>query len=1410
MRRLKPLLCLAFAHNILTAQTSSSNKCTCDTSSSQIKCGSVTSGQSVECVVKTNQSNLVAESGSSIDVSGTLTIKFDTGVTELWTSAAIDVKSGGTMKVNWDEEKNDDKKNETSTITEIESIVSPVYNSGIFELQDNGGLTVSGGNFYSNVLVNTSKRNGGHSTSGTTTSNGSNASISITGGNFTVRHLSNGKKDNANDNIGITLNNSGTLKVTMFENYGTANLSGGTSTISALANYNKLNISGGTNTITILSNDGTTDIGTKSSTASQSSTATISNGTNNIETLANSGTLNISNGTNTIANFTNAKNGNVTISGGTNNIKKSSTDSTTPTTKTPSTKSTTKGDDDKQDDANLTAQSSFVNQGTLTISGGTNTIANFLNSGTTTISGGTNSFDVLDNRSKLTFGSTTTTRSTNGTSNNIATIKNQLSNYGTASVEINQTLELESTAEFYNYGTLSGSGKIEGGIFNHSGTLSNVKGDMFSNLDFNNFTTITLKNGSSTNEKNVLDKLEVNNFGNNQKTTLEGGNLTTKGFENGIWADFIIKSGTLQINKGGKTTITCDSTSNATCCKNGTNGSNGKSCEVDSTASNAAGFFTLESSGSVKSQIDFINSGYLTINGGTFEVSENATTTTDSKGRSATASTASTTTPALKNQGGVIYLKNGTIKGNVENKGYFSMSGGTIENTLTNHGNFTLSSGNIKSTTTNEGGVFTIRGGTFGDSTSTTTNGSTTFTNKVWEQSIDNGTTTQDAQSTDTKATEKLYTAANLLVYGSTSINSLKNESTIDSTKNKTYKSVISVYSGNLTIKDKLENNGILYAYGGSVNAEKILNNNNGELTAYKGSTIKAKEFDWGSGVVNFINGNSGYLSFDCVKISGNGTANNAGATTTCNNTATTTVTSPTTTTSTSYSTANNSKLNMDFSLSPLVFGQDYYVIHTQSDPTNLDKITIESNAKNNLSDSAKNSLTFKAEYKNSYIVVNANISASNGRLESLLSSNALNDLQGLTEQLDSIKNIDSNAVLSHIISNPSKVANELKDNNERVATNHANSSHNNLATSLNTLNRLNRSSTPRKLAFSDVIRPTYNFANANKKAKNPLIRFANFNPQNAESSAESQGDFGDSIDGDSSDFEEVFTLQDLEQEYERELENAKLKYNQLIDYDNNLYASLFGIFGKFGGNAMNAYGITAGYDIKLNDRLILGANISYANASKSHNLGFGGYGRAYIQNNEIDFGVNFNVALSGYEYQFLDYKHDADFTSFGFNGNATYGYLFNVYRTQFFKPFAGINLYYANTPQYKENGKYARHFFTQHSFEMSLDLGAEYRVFLKKNYYVFAQLKFEQFIVNASNGLFMRFGDGVKFNLAQYSGYRNYIQALIGGDFSIIKDTFNITANVGYKMAILKAKIDSKEVDESFATVNVGVKYMF
>ena len=332
-------------------------------------------------------------------------------------------------------------------------------------------------------------------------------------------------------------------------------------------------------------------------------------------------------------------------------------------------------------------------------------------------------------------------------------------------------------------------------------------------------------------------------------------------------------------------------------------------------------------------------------------------------------------------------------------------------------------------------------------------------------------------------------------------------------------------------------------------------------------------------------------------------------------------------------------------------------------------------------------------------------------------------------------------------------------------------------------------------------MRPNYNFAQHNlntQKPKNPLIKFANFDESTSESSAESESN-------------ETYTLEDLKADYDEQVEAAKLKYNQLIDYNNNLYASIFGVFGDFGGIETNAYGILAGYDTKITDALIIGANVSYAFASKAHNIGVGGYGRAFLQNSEIDFSLNFNYALNDYKTQMFGYTQSAKFSSFGFSANADYGYLFNVYKSQFFKPFGGLNLYYANTPSYAESGKYGRAIDSQHSFELSIDLGAEYRAFLKRNQYLYAQIRYEQFIANLSNGLNMSFvGDGSKFELAKYKGYKNYLQFLVGGDFAIIKDTLSVTINAGYKMTLAKSRVDSREIDERYISVSAGIKYMF
>lgn len=1095
----------------------------------------------------------------------------------------------------------------------------------------------------------------------------SSGGINISGGTFIAGMLQNG--DSSSDRSANLMLTSGNLNVKMLENYGSATFSGGKSDIVTLLNNATLNISNGTNNITNLSN--------------LKGTTTISNGTNTIQTLSNNAnaTLNITNGTNEITYFYNS--GTAKISGGTNNFA-----------------------DKKMGDS--TISSIVSNSGTLTISGGTNTLDNLQNTKDLIISGGTNNITNLLNTANLTLQG-------NGT-----TIKKHFENRsgGTLDLKTGAKLTLDLNANLYNYGTISGSGTISGGIFNHYGKFNNFTGNFNGNLTFNNMSNLTIKNSGGD-----LASLNVKSFANyyydkNNKLTLES-TLTTQGFTNGILATALIK-GTLTI-KGGQTTIKCDSNSTTCPCTNGQ-----QTCNIALTAQNAGGFFTLEKNGKVDSKIDFSNTGYLTINDGEFSVANNK---------------------SLKNEaGGVILLKGGKITGKVENiSGSFKMSGGTITNALTNNGNFNLSDGAISGAISNVGGNFAIYGGT--------TSGD--FTNKV-----------REIKWTDSDNKERVeYKGANLIILGSANIATLKNES-----QNGT-KSVISIEGGNLT-STTLTNGGVIQAIRGSLSATTLLNNNGGSITAYSGGTITANSFTWGNGVVRYINGHSGTLNLNNITI----TANQS---------------------------TNQSTLNMDFSLSPIVFGKEYSVIKSDTNHNNLNNLNnlkIESNVNANLAEDSNN-LTFTKTYKDNYIVISTEFKNANSPLNSLLSASALQTLGDKTAQFDALKRLDSSEILSHIISNPQKVATELKQSNELVATNHTKNSHLNLANSLNTLNRLNKSATPRKLAFSDILRPNYNFAQRNlntQKPKNPLIKFANFDESTSESSAESESN-------------ETYTLEDLKSDYDEQVEAAKLKYNQLIDYNNNLYASIFGVFGDFGGIETNAYGVLAGYDTKITDALIIGANLSYAFASKAHNIGVGGYGRAFLQNSEIDFSLNFNYALNDYKTQMFGYTQSAKFSSFGFSANADYGYLFNVYKSQFFKPFGGLNLYYANTPSYAESGKYGRAIDSQHSFELSIDLGAEYRAFLKRNQYLYAQIRFEQFIANLSNGLNMSFvGDGSKFELAKYKGYKNYLQFLVGGDFAIIKDTLSVTINAGYKMTLAKSRVDSREIDERYISVSAGVKYLF
>ncbi len=1026
---------------------------------------------------------------------------------------------------------------------------------------------------------------------------------------------------------------------------------------------------------------------------------------------------------------------------------------------------------------------SLLNNANLTISSGEHKIGSLSNEkGTTTISGGTNTITTLSNTANLTI--------SDNSKNTITNFINSTNGTATISGGTNTITNLSNTANL----TISGGTNTITAFTNSNNGVVTISGGTNNITELSNTANLTLKNGGNTTIKTTLYNSGTLDLQSGATLTLDSSaNLYNYGTLKGggtISGGIFNHYGTFNNFSGTFSDSTFNNFANLTIKSGGASGdlANLSVKNFGNYYANSANKLTLESTlttqgftNSILASFVVKSGGKLTINtGGTQTITCDKDSTncacpsgqqtctinlvaqnaggffTLESGGSVDSKIDFSNTgyltinggdfsvgsgKSLKNEGnGVIALKSGTIKGSVENiSGSFNMSGGTIENALTNNGNFTLSGGTISGAITNDGGNFAISGGT--------TSGE--FTNKVREiQNVDK----------DNQPIGKDYKGANLIILGNAKIDSLTNQS-----QNGT-NSVISIEGGKLESKN-LTNTGLIQALSGNLNATNLLNNNGGSITAYSGGTITAQTFTWGNGIVNYINGNNGDLYLKSI------------------NTIST-----------------DSKLNMDFSLAPLVFGAEYKVIKSDSSPTDLDKIKITSNVQNNLSNTTN--LTFNKSYKDGYIVISTAIDNANAPLRTLLSASALQTLGETTNQFDALKRIDKNEVLSNIISNPERVATELKTSNANVATNHTKNSHLNLATSLNTLNRLSKHSTPKKLAFSDMLKPNYRFSLNDKlttKPKNPLIRFANFN----DSDDESTDDNG------------TFTLENLRAEHNAEVEAAKLKYNQLLDYENNLYASIFGIFGDFGGIKTNAYGLVAGYDTKIGDRFIIGANLSYANVSKAHNIGVGGYGRAFLLNNEIDFGLNLNYALTEYATQMLGNTQSAKFSSFGLNANVEYGYLFNVYKTQFFKPFGGLNLYYATTPSYAESGKYGRAVDSQHSVEMSFDLGAEYRLFLKKYYYLFAQVRFEQFVLNASNGLNMSFvGDSEKFEFSKYKGYKHYLQVLVGGDFALIKDTLNIKANVGYKMTIAKSVVTTlgieREIGESYISASVGLKYLF
>lgn len=1079
-----------------------------------------------------------------------------------------------------------------------------------------------------------------------------NSQLNIKNGSFKSDSIMN----NSGGNNGIIIEG-GTLESKMLTNNasGKIQLQNGSLKTTRLDNYGTLEISNGTSNISgDLQNNGE---------------ASISGGTNTITNLYNNKNISISNGTNTITAFIN--DGSATISNGVSNT--------------------------------ITTLS---NRGDLTISGGTaNTITTLTNNKTLSISNGTNTIDTLQN-----FGTATISGGTN-------TIGTRFNNNGNLKLESgNLTLQKynitsnKAEAILNNNGVISGAGGISGGTIYHNGKFENFSGKL-SNLNFANYTTLNI--GGANSNINGSQFNSLNNFSNSGYLNIES-TLSANGFSNYNVAR--LKADTLTINGGGKIAISCNDSNTSCPC----NGDKNKICEVALSSAQNSRYLYLEG-GSIDSKISFSNTGLLDLSKGNFIVDS---------------------TKSLDNNGGVIKLHgSANITADINNKGTFSIeadSSGKVVGKVNNEGAIYMRGGSIEGDIANNGGSFNLSGGSI--------NGN--FSNKTTQVTATDPNCTPSATDSCKLTTNN---QALLIISGDSKIDGVLTNAKADDIK---YNPRIDIIGGNTTITT-LNNQSQLTAYQGSLSAT-MLNNSGGNLTAYQGSKITANTFAWGNGSINYINGNVGDLEFNTI--------NNITA---------------------------NSILNLDFKSESLIFNKEYKIIKTDSSPTGLDDLTIKSEIQDNLKDS--NTILFTKNYNNGYFTITASMNDKNiesKSLDSILSTNALQSLQGTEHMLDSLRKIDNDEVLANVLSNPSKVATSLNASNYNVSKNNARGNEIQLANTLSTLNRLNKQTTPMLLSQTqNIIKPNYSFT----KTKNPLIRLASSR---------------DSLDDE---YDKYVKDNFKEDSDELKPEAVELKYIQKLDYENSIYTSIFGIFGEFDNASTNSFGVISGYDTKLSDNIILGGNLSYAMMSGAHNLGVGGYGRAYLGNHEIDFSLNTNFSFNEMSNTFLDKEQVADIFSFGLNGNVNYGYLFNIYKQNYIKPFTGVNLYYALTPSYKEKGQYAREVSSLNTMQLSLELGLEYRVILKKLYYLYVQAKIEQFVLNHSNNLQISFiGDSTSFEIAKYGGYKNYAWVILGGDFSVIRDSLNVTANVAYKGAIIRSKINDKSISENYAIVNVGIKYLF
>ena len=280
---------------------------------------------------------------------------------------------------------------------------------------------------------------------------------------------------------------------------------------------------------------------------------------------------------------------------------------------------------------------------------------------------------------------------------------------------------------------------------------------------------------------------------------------------------------------------------------------------------------------------------------------------------------------------------------------------------------------------------------------------------------------------------------------------------------------------------------------------------------------------------------------------------------------------------------------------------------------------------------------------------------------------------------------------------------------------------------------------------------------------------------------------------------------------------NSDAAFDYYDTYKRSVWANVFGGVNIIDSENGGLIGVSAGIDSYLTDNFLLGAHLTYANSTvddgtnkqKSNSFQLGVYSLyKFAPTWELNTKASIQFAPTDLDNnsKIVENRYSTDFTRTSFNLGANIGKVFSIADGMYLKPFFGGNYYYTYTPGYDRGGDLSKT-DDQAASSLSLELGAEFRIYASENAYFYITPKLEQYVLNSVDDFVGSFtGSTVNYTIKGEDEKKLYGQILIGGDYQV-NEALSLNAGLGVKQ-ILANKVNDN--NETFITGNVGLKYRF